>query len=195
MYQWNFKIKLQFTNFPLSFRITDRDADFQSKSDNWIPWSRSTILYLILILILIFILGEEHSTRARYRGSVWSLNQHQQQQQQPGICLDLHTYYGIVSYAVGVSLILTVAGIKSGRRFFLLFHRRHSARHTGQILGHEGRVNHRPPRDQEEPLELPVWWEAWNWPTACLPIIRIRKSLDRSRVGALLLDSESVATL
>ena len=73
--------------------------------------------------------------------------------------MDINTYYGIVSYAVGVSLILSVAGIKSGRRFFHLFNRRrrHAARHTGQILGngHDGRVNHRPPpRDQEEQLEL-----------------------------------------
>ena len=178
-------------NFPLFIS----DADFQSKSNNWIPWSRSTILYLISILILIFILGE-----TRDRGSVWSLDQHQQQQQQqPGICLDINTYYGIVSYAVGVSLIITIAGIKSGRRFFHLFNRRHAARHTGQILGngHDGRVNHRPPPlDQEEPLELPVWWEAWNRSTACWPIIRIRKSDNRSRVCALLLlDSESVATL
>ena len=75
--------------------------------------------------------------------------------------MDINTYYGIVSYAVGVSLIITVAGISSGRRFFHLFNRRrrHAARHTGQILGngHDGRVNHRPPPlDQEEPLELPV---------------------------------------
>ena len=178
-------------NFPLFIS----DADFQTKSNNWIPWSRSTILYLILILILIliFILGE---TRARDRESVWSLDQHQQQQ--PGICLDINTYYGIVSYAVGVSLIITIAGIKSGRRFFHLFNRRHAPRHTGQILGngHDGRVNHRPQRDQEEPLELPVWWEAWNRSTACWPIIRIRKSDNRSRVCALLLlDSESVARL
>jgi len=150
MYQWNFNIKLQFTNFPLFIS----DADFQSKSNNWIPWSRSTILYLILILILIFILGE-----TRDRGSVWSLDQHQQQQQQPRICMDIASYYGIVSYAVGVSLILTVAGISSGRRFFHLFNRRrrHAARHTGQILGNgnDVRVNHRPPpRDQEELLEL-----------------------------------------
>jgi hypothetical protein len=73
--------------------------------------------------------------------------------------MDINTYYGIVSYAVGVSLIITVAGISSGRRFFHLFNRRrrHAARHTGQILGngHDGRVNHRPPpRDQEEQLEL-----------------------------------------
>ena len=147
MYQWNFNIKLQFTNFPLFIS----DADFQSKSNNWIPWSRSTILYLILILI--FILGE-----TRDRGSVWSLDQHQQQQQQPRICMDITSYYGIVSYAVGVSLILSVAGIKSGRRFFHLFNRRHAARHTDQILenGHDERVNHRrrpPPRDQE-PLDL-----------------------------------------
>ncbi len=61
--------------------------------------------------------------------------------------MDINTFYGIVSYAVGVSLILTVAGIKWGRRFFHLFNRRHAARHTGQILGHgDGR--------QEEPLEL-----------------------------------------
>ena len=64
-----------------------------------------------------------------------------------------------MSYAVGVSLILTVAGIKSGRRFFHLFNRRHAARHTDQILenGHDERVNHRhrpPQRDQEELLEL-----------------------------------------
>ena len=73
--------------------------------------------------------------------------------------MDITSYYGIVSYAVGVSLILTVAGIKSGRRFFHLFNRRrrHDARHTDQILGngHDGRVNHRPPpRDQEDPLDL-----------------------------------------
>ena len=69
--------------------------------------------------------------------------------------MDITSYYGIVSYAVGVSLILSVAGIKSGRRFFHLFNRRHAARHTDQILenGHDERVNHRrrpPPRDQEE---------------------------------------------
>ena len=71
--------------------------------------------------------------------------------------MDINTYYGIVSYAVGVSLIITVAGISSGRRFFHLFNRRHAARHTGQILGngHDGRVNHRPPPlDQKEQLEL-----------------------------------------
>jgi hypothetical protein len=73
--------------------------------------------------------------------------------------MDITSYYGIVSYAVGVSLILTVAGISSGRRFFHLFNRRrrHAARHTGQILGNgnDVRVNHRPPpRDQEELLEL-----------------------------------------
>jgi hypothetical protein len=66
----------------------------------------------------------------------------------------------------------------------------------GHGHGHDGRVNHRPQRDQEEPLELPVWWEAWNRSTACWPIIRIRKSDNRSRVCALLLlDSESVARL
>ena len=71
--------------------------------------------------------------------------------------MDINTYYGIVSYAVGVSLIITVAGIKSGRRFFHLFNRRrrHAARHTNQIVenGDDERVNHRrrpPPRDQEE---------------------------------------------
>ena len=75
--------------------------------------------------------------------------------------MDITSYYGIVSYAVGVSLILSVAGIKSGRRFFHLFNRRrrHAARHTDQILenGHDERVNHRhrpPQRDQEELLEL-----------------------------------------
>jgi hypothetical protein len=85
----------------------------------------------------------------RDRGSVWSLDQHQQQQQQqPGICLDLQTYYGIVSYAVGVSLILTISGIKSGRRFFL--HRRHSGRRSaGHVLGYD-RANHHPPREQQE---------------------------------------------
>ena len=72
--------------------------------------------------------------------------------------MDITSYYGIVSYAVGVSLILSVAGIKSGRRFFHLFNRRHAARHTDQIVenGHGERVNHRrrpPPRDQE-PLDL-----------------------------------------
>ena len=150
MYQWNFNIKLQFTNFPLFIS----DADFQSKSNNWIPWSRSTILYLILILILIFILGE-----TRDRGSVWSLDQHLQQQQQPRICMDIASYYGIVSYAVGVSLILSIAGIKTGRRFFHLFNRRHrhAARHADQQIvenGDDERVNHRrrpPPRD---PLDL-----------------------------------------
>ena len=150
MYQWNFNIKLQFTNFSLFIS----DADFQSKSNNWIPWSRSTILYLILILILIFILGE-----TRDRGSVWSLDQHLQQQQQPRICMDIASYYGIVSYAVGVSLILSIAGIKTGRRFFHLFNRRrrHAARHADQQIvenGDDERVNHRrrpPPRD---PLDL-----------------------------------------
>jgi hypothetical protein len=78
----------------------------------------------------------------RDRGSFWSLDQQQQQQQQPGICLDLSTFYGIVSYAVGVSLIMTISGIKSGRRFFLL-HRRHSGRRSGHNLGY-GRANHRP---------------------------------------------------
>ena len=149
MYQWNFNIKLQFTNFPLFIS----DADFQSKSNNWIPWSRSTILYLILILILIFILGE-----TRDRGSVWSLDQHLQQQQQPRICMDIASYYGIVSYAVGVSLILSVAGIKSGRRFFHLFNNRHAARHADQIVenGHGERVNHRrrPPSRDQDPLDL-----------------------------------------
>jgi hypothetical protein len=82
----------------------------------------------------------------RDRGSVWSLDQ--QQQLQPGICIDLQTFYGIVSYAVGVSLILTISGIKSGRRFFL--HRRHSGhRSAGHVLGYE-RANHRPPREQQE---------------------------------------------
>ena len=152
MYQWNFNIKLQFTNFSLFIS----DADFQSKSNNWIPWSRSTILYLILILILIFILGE---TRARDRESVWSLDQHQQQQQQqPRICMDIASFYGIVSYAVGVSLILSVAGIKSGRRFFHLFNNRHAARHADQIVenGHGERVNHRrrPPSRDQDPLDL-----------------------------------------
>ena len=70
--------------------------------------------------------------------------------------MDIASYYGIVSYAVGVSLILSVAGIKSGRRFFHLFNSRHAARHTDQIVenGHGERVNHRrrpPPRD---PLDL-----------------------------------------
>jgi hypothetical protein len=83
----------------------------------------------------------------RDRGSFWSLDQHQQQQ--PGMCMDLSTFYGIVSYAVGVSLILTISGIKSGRRFFLL-HRRHSGRRSaGHVLGYE-RANHRPPREQQE---------------------------------------------
>ena len=149
MYQWNFNIKLQFTNFPLFIS----DADFQSKSNNWIPWSRSTILYLILILILIFILGE-----TRDRGSVWSLDQHLQQQQQPRICMDIASYYGIVSYAVGVSLILSIAGIKTGRRFFHLFNNRHAARHADQIVenGHGERVNHRrrPPSRDQDPLDL-----------------------------------------
>ena len=149
MYQWNFNIKLQFTNFPLFIS----DADFQSKSNNWIPWSRSTILYLILILILIFILGE-----TRDRGSVWSLDQHLQQQQQPRICMDIASFYGIVSYAVGVSLILSIAGIKTGRRFFHLFNNRHAARHADQIVenGHGERVNHRrrPPSRDQDPLDL-----------------------------------------
>jgi hypothetical protein len=71
--------------------------------------------------------------------------------------MDIASYYGIVSYAVGVSLILSIAGIKTGRRFFHLFNRRrrHAARHTNQIVenGDDERVNHRrrpPPRDQEE---------------------------------------------
>jgi hypothetical protein len=74
--------------------------------------------------------------------------------------MDITSYYGIVSYAVGVSLILSIAGIKSGRRFFHLFNRRrrHAARHTDQIVenGDDERVNHRrrpPPRDQD-PLDL-----------------------------------------
>ena len=72
--------------------------------------------------------------------------------------MDIASYYGIVSYAVGVSLILSIAGIKTGRRFFHLFNRRrrHAARHTDQIVenGDDERVNHRrrpPPRD---PLDL-----------------------------------------
>ena len=74
--------------------------------------------------------------------------------------MDITSYYGIVSYAVGVSLILSIAGIKSGRRFFHLFNRRrrHAARHTDQILenGHDERVNHRhrPPQRDQEPLDL-----------------------------------------
>ena len=72
--------------------------------------------------------------------------------------MDITSYYGIVSYAVGVSLILSVAGIKSGRRFFHLFNRRHAARHTDQIVenGHGERVNHRrrPPQRDQEPLDL-----------------------------------------
>jgi hypothetical protein len=82
----------------------------------------------------------------RDRGSFWSLDQ--QQRQQPGICLDLSTFYGIVSYAVGVSLILTISGIKLGRRFFL--HRRHSGRRSGSghILGY-GLANHYPPQPQQ----------------------------------------------
>ena len=67
--------------------------------------------------------------------------------------MDLQTYYGIVSYAVGVSLILSIAGIKSGRRFFLL-HRRHSGRRSaGYVLGHDGRANHHPPPQEQEPLD------------------------------------------
>ena len=75
--------------------------------------------------------------------------------------MDIASFYGIVSYAVGVSLILSIAGIKTGRRFFHLFNRRrrHAARHTDQIVenGDDERVNHRhrpPQRDQEEQLEL-----------------------------------------
>jgi hypothetical protein len=72
--------------------------------------------------------------------------------------MDIASYYGIVSYAVGVSLILSIAGIKTGRRFFHLFNRRrrHAARHADQQIvenGDDERVNHRrrpPPRDQEE---------------------------------------------
>ena len=75
--------------------------------------------------------------------------------------MDIASYYGIVSYAVGVSLILSIAGIKTGRRFFHLFNRRrrHAARHADQQIvenGDDERVNHRrrpPPRDQE-PLDL-----------------------------------------
>jgi hypothetical protein len=44
------------------------------------------------------------------------------------ICLDFSAFYGIVSYAVGVSLILSLAGIKVGRRFF----RRRSGRASTQ---------------------------------------------------------------
>jgi hypothetical protein len=73
--------------------------------------------------------------------------------------MDIASYYGIVSYAVGVSLILSIAGIKTGRRFFHLFNRRrrHAARHADQQIvenGDDERVNHRrrpPPRD---PLDL-----------------------------------------
>ena len=73
--------------------------------------------------------------------------------------MDIASFYGIVSYAVGVSLILSIAGIKSGRRFFHLFNRRrrHAARHADQQIvenGDDERVNHRrrpPPRD---PLDL-----------------------------------------
>ena len=74
--------------------------------------------------------------------------------------MDIASFYGIVSYAVGVSLILSVAGIKSGRRFFHLFNRRrrHAARHTDQIVenGDDERVNHRhrPPQRDQEPLDL-----------------------------------------
>ena len=72
--------------------------------------------------------------------------------------MDITSYYGIVSYAVGVSLILSVAGIKSGRRFFHLFNRRRAARHADQIVenGHGDRVNHRhrPPQRDQEPLDL-----------------------------------------
>ena len=73
--------------------------------------------------------------------------------------MDIASFYGIVSYAVGVSLILSVAGIKSGRRFFHLFNNRHAARHADQQIvenGDDERVNHRrrpPPRDQD-PLDL-----------------------------------------
>ncbi len=48
--------------------------------------------------------------------------------------MDIASYYGIVSYAVGVSLILSIAGIKTGRRFFHLFNNRHAARHADQIV-------------------------------------------------------------
>jgi hypothetical protein len=66
--------------------------------------------------------------------------------------MDLQTYYGIVSYAVGVSLILSIAGIKSGRRFFL--HRHHSGRRSaGYVLGHDERANHHPPLQEQEPLD------------------------------------------
>ena len=72
--------------------------------------------------------------------------------------MDIASYYGIVSYAVGVSLILSIAGIKTGRRFFHLFNNRHAARHADQIVenGHGERVNHRrrPPQRDQEPLDL-----------------------------------------
>ena len=72
--------------------------------------------------------------------------------------MDIASFYGIVSYAVGVSLILSIAGIKTGRRFFHLFNRRRAARHTDQIVdnGHDERVNHRhrPPQRDQEPLDL-----------------------------------------
>ena len=72
--------------------------------------------------------------------------------------MDIASFYGIVSYAVGVSLILSVAGIKSGRRFFHLFNNRHAARHADQIVenGDDERVNHRhrPPQRDQEPLDL-----------------------------------------
>ena len=116
------------------------------------PGSRCTILYLILILI-IFILGEDHSMRDR--GSVWSLDQQQQQQQQqPGhSCVELTTFYGIVSYAVGVSLILCIVGIKSGRRFFLHRCRRHSGRRSSRRSGHTLRdtpANHHHHRQRQQ---------------------------------------------
>ncbi len=105
-----------------------------TQNANWIPLipMHNTLFnnkLLYLIIIIIFILGEDHSMRDR--GSVWSLDQQQPQQQQSGhICIEFTTFYGIVSYAVGVSLILTISGIQSGRRFFL--HRRHSGRHSGR---------------------------------------------------------------
>ena len=59
------------------------------------------------------------------------------------ICLNLETFYGIVSYAVGVSLILSLVGVKVGRSFF---RRRRSASPSSQ----------QQKENEELPSELPA---------------------------------------
>ncbi len=90
-------------------------------------------------MLLIFLVGEDQS---RDRGSLWSHGQ------QPGeICLDILAFYGIVSYAVGVSLILSMLGIRVGRRFF---RRRRSGRTSAQ--------EESAPPDQQQQKQLAALW-------------------------------------